>query len=326
MKFSSRKRKKRMAVQKKVDPNGVNIANKKSTTTRRKTTMTPTEKTVKAAVKKQVDKINPTRLAVENRIDRLIIGFLVGILIIFCFIFGMFIYNNNKESKRMYDSHYYIYSEVSNKTATTTAERKKKFQMKVVGMMKELRSNLSDKEMMNYTSFVFDKSEEYGWDPYLAVSFAWTESRFNKNTVGTSDDRGLYQFLPSTARLVAGEDYYRGIEFNVLDSTKLWFKYMKNLIDYFDGELEYALLAYNMGERGVVVRSGLKKRNNRWYFSTGDLDKVRQFYYNKGYKLSYDEKIIRLMEFARVYGTNNEIPIEKIYKLEETTEGEENVD
>ncbi len=268
---------------------------------------------VKSLIKDEAKKLSPKILAFQNKIDRIIIAFLFSIILILGTIIFIIVISNMKREKELINSHYYIYSMISNNSAITTSERKLKFQMKVIGLMKELKTNLTDIEIIDYTNYIFDKSEEYNWDPYLSISFAWVESGFNKNITGSCDDRGLYQFLPTTARRIAGDSYYTRIEYNPLDATKLWFKYFKYLIDYFEGNIEYAILAYNVGERGVIKNTGIKKKNDKWDFKSGDLNKARKFYYfDKKQKLSYDQKILKFMQFSRTYGTRKEIKLDEI--------------
>ena len=271
--------------------------------------MRKTEQVVKSAVKKQVNKITPIKMAFREKIELL---FITALFIIIMFIvgFGVIIFNDlRKEKKMMHNDYYYIYSKLATNSISSTSERKQKFQMKIIGIMKEMKSDLTNKEMLEFTSYVFDKSEEYGWDPYIPIGFAWTESCFKKKAVGYCNDKGMFQFLPSTAKMVAGNNYYNNIEFNVLDSTKLWFKYFKILVDYFDGNLQYSILAYNMGERGVVYYSKLKRSKNKWLFENGNLISLKQKIYINKKRTPYDEKIYKVIEFARTYGTNKQIKL-----------------
>lgn len=291
-----------------------------------------TEEKVTAAAKKEpVKKRKPrkktlkqlTKQAIENRIDRILIALLGAVVIALVTIIITFLFLEKSERQQWYQSHYYVYSKVESRTVMTTEERKQRFQMKIIGFMKDTGTNMTDEEMINLTQIVFDKSEEYGWDPYLAIAVAWKESRFNKYAFGDYDDSGLFQFLPSTAYMVsslAGLQYYRNIEFNPVDAAKLWFAYMKALVDMFNGDLSCALLAYNMGDRQLIRLADMKVNKKTGRINTENANLIQaknNTYYKKGRK-PYDEEVIKLMEYLRTKGSREDLlktkPQEEIKK------------
>ncbi len=233
-----------------------------------------------------------------------------------------------EERKEWYKSYYFLDKEIDNSAVVAYRERKKNFQLKIAGIIKDANGNLTDREILSYTEYVFDQSEQYGWDPYLAIAVAWKETKFDKKAIGAYNDKGLYQFLPSTAVLVskfANLDYYTGIEFDVVSSTKLWFAYTKILVDRFDGSLECALLSYNMGEQRLIELSHMKVNKDAGVLDvqSADLKRVRKIiYYDSGKKLAYDEEILKYMYEIKMVGINNEIET----KLNNNKKSETNVE
>lgn len=267
-----------------------------------------------------IDAPSSSKTSNVYRIDKFLIPILVIVILT---LIGALIFTfsiSKQERMDWYKSHYYIYSDIENKTIASTIERKRKFQLRISGLLKDLKSTLTDKEIIIFTGYIFDKSDEYGLDPYLPIAIAFTESKFDKMAVGSSNDFGLYQFLPSTARIaasLAGIKYYRGIEFNSLDSTKLWFSHIKILSDTFDGNLHCILLAYNMGIRRFVQSSRMKinRKTRILDIKSGNLDLARkEIYYDNGVTFSYDMKIIKTMNYLKAKGTKEEISLQELFK------------
>lgn len=97
-----------------------------------------------------------------------------------------------------------------------------------------------------------DASEKYGVDPNLIAAVAFKESRYNPNAVSRTGAEGIMQLKPKTAR-------YLGVT-NSFDPRQNVFggvKYLRKLLDQFDGNVEYALAAYNAGPV-LVARAGPK--------------------------------------------------------------------
>lgn len=87
-----------------------------------------------------------------------------------------------------------------------------------------------------------DASAKYGVDPNLIAAVAFKESRYNPNAVSRIGAEGIMQLKPKTAR-------YLGVT-NSFDARQNVFggvKYLRKLLDQFDGNVEYALAAYNAG-------------------------------------------------------------------------------
>ncbi|HEX6466804.1 MAG TPA: lytic transglycosylase domain-containing protein, partial [Terriglobales bacterium] len=90
-----------------------------------------------------------------------------------------------------------------------------------------------------------------GLDPYLVASLVRQESEFNPAAVSRADAYGLMQLLPHVGKQLAKEVRIR--HFSTPDLTnptinlQLGTRYFKQLVDRQEGQVEYALAAYNAG-------------------------------------------------------------------------------
>lgn len=106
-------------------------------------------------------------------------------------------------------------------------------------------------------SEIFDAAQENGVDPKIAYGLVKTESSFKNRAVSHVGARGLTQVMPRTAKWLRpgtrAEDLYdRKL------NLSLGFKYLNQLIDKYDGDVELALTAYNRGPGTVdkVLKRG----------------------------------------------------------------------
>jgi soluble lytic murein transglycosylase-like protein len=97
-----------------------------------------------------------------------------------------------------------------------------------------------------------DAALRYGLDPDLVAAVIRTESGFRSRAVSPKGAMGLMQLMPSTARLLGVEDAFDGRE-NIFGGCR----YLRSLIDQFDGDLKLALAAYNAGPEAVSRHNGV---------------------------------------------------------------------
>jgi soluble lytic murein transglycosylase len=106
-----------------------------------------------------------------------------------------------------------------------------------------------------YWTQLSNDAQTNGLDPFLVASLIRTESAFNAGAVSRMNAYGLMQLLPSTGRAMArreGENHFSTNE--LLDPTenlRLGTLDLKLSIDKYNGQVEYALAAYNAGDKPV---------------------------------------------------------------------------
>lgn len=111
-------------------------------------------------------------------------------------------------------------------------------------------------------SSIFDAALTEGIDPELAFRLVRLESVFNERAVSSTGAIGLTQLMPSTARLfktgVTKDDL-----FEKETNLRIGFRYLRNLLTLYKGNVELALTAYNRGEDAVdrAIKLGINPRN-----------------------------------------------------------------
>jgi soluble lytic murein transglycosylase-like protein len=110
-------------------------------------------------------------------------------------------------------------------------------------------------------------------DPDLIKAIIMAESRYNPKAVSKRGARGLMQLMPVTAKSLGVED-----SFDPEDNINGGVMYFKKLLDRFDGNVEFALAAYNAGSRYVRKYGGVPPfRQTQTYIH-------RVFKYHREYK------------------------------------------
>jgi soluble lytic murein transglycosylase-like protein len=111
-------------------------------------------------------------------------------------------------------------------------------------------------------SSIFDAALGEGIDPDLAFRLVRLESEFNPRAKSPVGAIGLTQLMPSTARF-----YQKGVTLDDLydsdTNLKIGFRYLRNLLKLYRGNVEVALVAYNRGEDAVDAdrKAGRDPRN-----------------------------------------------------------------
>ncbi len=92
-------------------------------------------------------------------------------------------------------------------------------------------------------------------DPYLVASLIRQESEFNPGAVSRANALGLMQLLPKVGKNVARELKLHSFSQNELFdpgvNMQLGTRYFRYMVDHYNGQVEYALAAYNAGEDRV---------------------------------------------------------------------------
>ena len=106
----------------------------------------------------------------------------------------------------------------------------------------ELKGPITD-----YEDLIVKASEKYRVDPALVKAVIKAESNFNHRAVSPVGARGLMQLMPATAAMLQVEDSFHPE--NNIDGGVRYLRYLMNL---FNGNLPLVLAAYNAGENTVL--------------------------------------------------------------------------
>ena len=98
--------------------------------------------------------------------------------------------------------------------------------------------------------FIVDSGTRNGVDPVLLYSIMHQESSFKPRATSYKGARGLMQLMPPTALRFGVSNIYDPRQ-NIEGGAR----YMKFLLDYFEGNVQLALAGYNAGE-GAVEKYG----------------------------------------------------------------------
>jgi soluble lytic murein transglycosylase-like protein len=112
---------------------------------------------------------------------------------------------------------------------------------------KRILFNIKPADVIKFDSMITKASEKYHVDPALIKAIIKTESNFNHMAVSPKGARGLMQLMPKTAHALQVEDSFHP-ENNIEGGTR----YLRYLLNLFEGNLSLALAAYNAGENAVI--------------------------------------------------------------------------
>jgi hypothetical protein len=104
-------------------------------------------------------------------------------------------------------------------------------------------------------------SKKHDVDPAIVKAVIMAESSYNPRAVSPKGAVGLMQLMPSTAESLGVANSFNP-EQNIQGGTK----YLKELIDKFDGDIKLALAAYNAGPAHVKKHNGVPPFKDTVYY------------------------------------------------------------
>jgi hypothetical protein len=103
-----------------------------------------------------------------------------------------------------------------------------------------------------YLEHIMQAAEAYEVDPALIRAVIVAESSYNPQAVSNRGAQGLMQLMPSTAKSLGVEN-----SFDPAMNIDGGARYLRQLLDRFDGDVRLALAAYNAGSRYVRKYRGV---------------------------------------------------------------------
>ena len=103
-----------------------------------------------------------------------------------------------------------------------------------------------------FSDTISKAASTYNVPEKLIAAIMKQESNFNPNAVSTAGASGLMQLMPSTAKFLGINDPFNP-EQNIMGGTK----YLRQMLNQFDNNIEIALAAYNAGPGNVKKYNGI---------------------------------------------------------------------
>jgi soluble lytic murein transglycosylase-like protein len=109
-----------------------------------------------------------------------------------------------------------------------------------------IHSTSANNRTNSYDNLISREAARNNIDPALVKAVIRAESNYNKRDVSSKGACGLMQLMPETARLLGVKSIFSPEE-NIVAGTR----FLSNMIDTFDGNIEMGIAAYNAGPGAV---------------------------------------------------------------------------
>ena len=121
-----------------------------------------------------------------------------------------------------------------------------------------IKKNTTRKPHSKYWNLILKAGKRHKLSPYLIYSVIKHESNFDPNAVSHKNAQGLMQLMPDTAKMLNVKN-----SFNPAQNINGGSRYLRQMINTFNGNLCKALLAYNAGPNNI--EKGIYPRESKVY-------------------------------------------------------------
>lgn len=155
---------------------------------------------------------------------------------------------------------------------------------------KKILSENSTQVKGSYDHIISNKSSKYNIEPDIIKAVITAESNWDPKAISHKGAIGLMQLMPTTA-----EDMQVSNPFDPEENIEGGTRYLRHLLDKFNGDLDLALAAYNAGPGRVEESGGIPAISETTRF----VRNVNEIYKGKEsknqtriYKVTYDDGTI----------------------------------
>ena len=121
------------------------------------------------------------------------------------------------------------------------------------------------------TQMIHLAAQKNGVDPKLAMAVAQTESSFEPDAISSAGAVGIMQLMPDTAKSLGVRNIH-----DPRENIDGGIRYLKQLLNSFNGDLTKTLAAYNAGPGAVKQYNGVPPYDETRQY----VDKVLKLYQN----------------------------------------------
>ncbi|MBU1078164.1 MAG: lytic transglycosylase domain-containing protein [Spirochaetes bacterium] len=138
--------------------------------------------------------------------------------------------------------------------------------------MQEKIFNEGKHDNNKYDDIIIKNAKRYTIPERLIKSVIKQESNYNPKAVSSKGAKGLMQLMPQTAKLLGVTNVFDPEE-NISGGVK----YLKQMLDRFDGDVVKALAAYNAGPKAVEDNNGVPNYSETKNYVSRILDNMEGF-------------------------------------------------